>query len=443
MRRIIAAMLAVLAPGVAWGQGTPTFQTLSTTGNAAVGGTLQVGGAGTITGFGTAIGQAPVWTSNSGFPGFAQTQRILLQLQSSAPTDFAVLQVQRTTGFTGGSSAANVSSAVTVATTVGAHDATSEWALVAKCNTFGAAGGNCVPIFAQGLRQPGATDFVWGGIMDAIDQTHLNTALTSAMSGAEIDLRADWADDAANGAKFGGAGVRQLVQLAAHRNTIADTTPFEMSSGIWFTSGTTGAPGSDDHTYFDSLISPAVGVQMRAGLDTRGGVVPTGSTDPLAAVVMAAGQTIDFNGSASLTSNPGGRYLTYGGTKLQYMNAGTEELSVSDVGVTIVGGGSANALTITPASVSTNPIVFDQSGTGGFSFGANNFIRVGQYAPPSGGNMVLGTGSALATNATTGMVRFPTTAGAPTGAAPVGSIVVDTTNSHICALITGTTWHCI
>ena len=42
MRRIIAAMLAVLAPGVAWGQGTPTFQTLTTTGNAAVGGTLSV-----------------------------------------------------------------------------------------------------------------------------------------------------------------------------------------------------------------------------------------------------------------------------------------------------------------------------------------------------------------------------------------------------------------
>ena len=42
MRRIIAAMLAVLAPGVAWGQqGTPTFQTLTTTGNAAVGGTLS------------------------------------------------------------------------------------------------------------------------------------------------------------------------------------------------------------------------------------------------------------------------------------------------------------------------------------------------------------------------------------------------------------------
>lgn len=69
----------------------------------------------------------------------------------------------------------------------------------------------------------------------------------------------------------------------------------------------------------------------------------------------------------------------------------------------------------------------------------NPLISVGG----TGANLLLGSSGALATTATTGFPVVPTSAGPPTGAATVGSIVVDTTNSHVCVLISGTTWHCV
>ena len=62
-----------------------------------------------------------------------------------------------------------------------------------------------------------------------------------------------------------------------------------------------------------------------------------------------------------------------------------------------------------------------------------------------GGNVVLGTGTAIATNATTGMIQVPTMAGTPTGtvgAAGKAALVVDTTNKKICYSIGGGTWTC-
>ena len=340
MRRMLAALLlalAVLAPGVALAQqGTPTFQTLTTTGNAAVGGTLQVGGAGTITGFGTAIGQALGPLANfqgSGHPALLQSDRLIFALSASAPTDFGVIQVQRSTLFTGGTQA-NITGALRVISTIGANDGTQEWNIIGTCSTNGKVNGLCLGGDFQGIRLAGATDAIWGGIMNAIDQTHLNTALTGATLGAEVDIRADWADDASNAAAFGTRGVRKAIQVAVHRNTLADTTPFEVSTGLWFSTGTTGSPGSDANTYYDSLIAPASGVQMRAGLDVRSAVAPTGSTDPVAAVVMSAGTVVDFNGSASLVSNPGGAYLQFrsGTGRLYYNVAGVDMWSVDGSG---------------------------------------------------------------------------------------------------------------
>jgi hypothetical protein len=65
---------------------------------------------------------------------------------------------------------------------------------------------------------------------------------------------------------------------------------------------------------------------------------------------------------------------------------------------------------------------------------------------PQSNSIILGGGSALATTATTGFVKIPTMAGAPTGncggAAGKACLVVDTTNKKICYNITGTTWEC-
>jgi len=63
----------------------------------------------------------------------------------------------------------------------------------------------------------------------------------------------------------------------------------------------------------------------------------------------------------------------------------------------------------------------------------------------SGGNTLVGTGSAIATNATSGFLQLPTMAGAPTGAvgaAGQAAVVIDTTNNKICWSTGGGTWKC-
>ena len=64
---------------------------------------------------------------------------------------------------------------------------------------------------------------------------------------------------------------------------------------------------------------------------------------------------------------------------------------------------------------------------------------------PGGGNIVAGTGAALATNATSGFIQIATMAGAPTGivgAAGKAAVVIDTTNKKICYSTGGGTWEC-
>jgi hypothetical protein len=60
-------------------------------------------------------------------------------------------------------------------------------------------------------------------------------------------------------------------------------------------------------------------------------------------------------------------------------------------------------------------------------------------------NVVVGSGSAIATNATSGFLQLPTMAGAPTGtvgAAGKAAVVIDTTNNKICWSTGGGTWKC-
>lgn len=98
------------------------------------------------------------------------------------------------------------------------------------------------------------------------------------------------------------------------------------------------------------------------------------------------------------------------------------------------GSGILGAFTNNAVGATVNYPVLSPGNSGG-----NSSITLGG----TGGNLILATTGALLTTSTTGFPVIPTSAGAPTGAATVGSIVVDTTNSKICVLISGATWHCI
>ncbi|HZT90216.1 MAG TPA: hypothetical protein VFA12_19775 [Stellaceae bacterium] len=76
---------------------------------------------------------------------------------------------------------------------------------------------------------------------------------------------------------------------------------------------------------------------------------------------------------------------------------------------------------------------------------STSFTAVPLAINPNGGNVRFGTGSALATSATTGFPLIPTMAGAPTGsvgAAGQAAIVIDTADNKLCWSTGGGTWKC-
>jgi hypothetical protein len=273
--------------------------------------------------FGSAIGPL-VNYQGSGFPGYVAPSRLILDRYPTGPNDFTNVQINRTTNFSGGN---NINSAFAVLLNAGAADSTQEWGIIANCTTLGAAGGLCVGGDFQGRRIPGATDPIWGSISDAIDSTDLaSSAGTGAeILGTEVDVEANKADDAKNPSSFGGVGVRKAIQVAITRKDQTDITPMEVSDALWFSFNGT-------NTFYDSLVSGAIGTQTRAALDTRALVVPTGIVNPLSAVVMAAGHVIDFKGPPTRTAAPG-RPLSYSVTDaaLEY-SAGSVTFKFNDKG---------------------------------------------------------------------------------------------------------------
>ena len=85
--------------------------------------------------------------------------------------------------------------------------------------------------------------------------------------------------------------------------------------------------------------------------------------------------------------------------------------------------------------------------TGGISSGVTATLvcqKATQVQIGSGLNTLIGSGSALATSATTGLPLFPTTAGAPTGtvgAAGQSAYIVRTDSHKICHSEGGGTWY--
>lgn len=364
--RTAALVLALAWPGLALGQahpgvGTPNFASMSTDGAIAAGGllsgatlgitgggslagtfigspnfnALSVGGTGPITGFGTGIGQAlgPL-TSRGGFPSLELNGRLIINQAAPNVSNFADVHFRHDGTSVVGGTSATINKTIMVDQTIGSLDGNQNWAMTSSLHSNSTVGGIGVAGYSQSVRNAGSNAWMWGFISEMTDQTGLSSSAVGNPSlSQENDLSTTGVDDAVNPAKFGGFGNRHLTHYVVDRYTGSANN--EVTHGLWF--GT-------NHSYIDSLIGFDIGgiggAQVRQVLDTRGAVPPTGVTDPVAAVRMSAGHIIDFNGGAALTSAPG-RYLTYnsGATKLQYLNAGTEVFSISDIGGGVLASG--------------------------------------------------------------------------------------------------------
>jgi hypothetical protein len=283
---------------------------------------LPLDGGAPVTGttFGTGIGQVPAFVNlkGSGHPGLLLVDRLVLDMALAKDTDFANANLR-------------------LVNTIGAHDQTQNYALQIQSIGNGTDGGLCYAGFLIAQKQAGSSDVTVGLNASARD-FNVGPSSTSGggVIGLELSTGGSRADDAANARAFGGVGVRVGIHLTGIRANASDTTPTEIAHGIWVGASIAGSTGtiSDPYTYFDSLIGFVLGTQVRTALDTRGMIAPTGSADPVSAVTMSAGHIIDFNGSASLVSNPGGAYLQYrtATQRLYYVVAGVDQWSVDASG---------------------------------------------------------------------------------------------------------------
>ena len=302
-------------------------------GNKTVTGPVVFNGALTGTAFGTDIGKilGPLINyQGSNLPGLHLAKRLVLDLATTTPSDFAVLQINRTTTFT--SSASSLNSVLRLSNTVGTNDGTKNWGFAATQTSAGNQGGQNVGAFIQATRSTGGTDFVLGMVSDARDTTGLVSSAGKQVVGFELDVECNRADNGVNGTAIGGVGIRKGLNIVAMRYNGADTTQTEVSHGILLSaSSPSDLTVVDAYTNFQSVLGFAINTQVRNVIDTRGAITPTGSGNPVSAVTMTAGHVIDFNGGASLTSAPG-NYLQYRGGKLYYIVGGVDKLSIDASG---------------------------------------------------------------------------------------------------------------
>lgn len=315
--------------------------------NPVVTGTLTLGGV-AASGFGTGIGQVLgplVNYQGSGLPGLNLSSRLILARLSPALNDFADVQVNRTTTFSGGS-LTNINAAFRVVGSYGAGDATNNWNAVFQAVTVANAGGLTLGSFSTARRDPGGTSGVFGSITNAFDNTGLASAAGAQVVGQEVDVQVQKADTGANGTLFGNVGVRIGTNIVAIRANSADTAQTEVTTGLWFTTATLPLTSTNDaHTNFKSAIGFGINVQTQNALDTRGAIPPAGSSNPVAAVTMSAGHVIDFNGDAALNSNPVNYWMYDASTsKMKYFVGNAAKFSIDNSGNMKVNG------TVTPST---------------------------------------------------------------------------------------------
>lgn len=206
------------------------------------------------------------------------------------------------------------------------------------------------------------------GLWSEVDEVRSTTGLPSSQDGlilpVEIDIFANGLDDLTPQ-----IGRTHLSIVLGQHDTAG--TPVVASCGISFYvfAGSQG--------WWKSCIFASAAAY--AALDTRGASIPTGITNPFAAVRLAQGQIIDFSGfvgPSMLDNTTPGRWLQYtstGTARLRYMSGATELWSIADTGAVTQSGA------LTAASLNGTPIGSTTPSTGTFTtLTANTGANVGQ-----------------------------------------------------------------
>jgi hypothetical protein len=139
-----------------------------------------------------AAGNAPI-----DLPGVVETffqRRKLIKQSQGTSDDYAVLQVQRTASYTGGT-AGNVNAGFRSDVTVGAGVANFEWALVGTVQNS-ATGGENVGVYGQGWKMTSTAGPTWGGTFEGRDTSGASNP-TTGLVGAEVDIFANGTDSSA------------------------------------------------------------------------------------------------------------------------------------------------------------------------------------------------------------------------------------------------------
>jgi len=166
----------------------------------------------------------------------------------------------------------------------------------------------------------------------ASDMQNLPSSTGGTLLGMEIGYHTNGVDDTFNGSAYGNTGTRMGVHLSLSEQNGSGLLPAEISFGIL-------ADGSSN-AIVKSVYALSNSLHGYQAFDARGAVVPSGYTDPYAAVRMTAGQIIDFNGGPNLNS-AAGNYLQYtkaGTTRLRYMVSSSEIFSIADNGLLSISG---------------------------------------------------------------------------------------------------------
>jgi len=258
---------------------------------------------------------------------------------SAAPDMYGVLRVDYTFATGGGNGTSGV---IATPIRVNAQDyaaaVTSMWGVHVAMDSYatGATWPQNVGVSSTVIKH----GFAWlaGMHITATDVQNLASTTGGTLLGMEIGYHTNAADNSANANMFGGFGTREAIHLSMTAQA-GGTFPAVHAAAIHV--------DGDANSITEILLSAGVGLQGYQGLDVRAAVVPSGYTDPYAAVRMADTQAIDFLGGTALNSNAG-RYLQHtssGTARLRYMNATTEEWSVSDAGVVTAAGGLTGVAT--------------------------------------------------------------------------------------------------
>jgi len=176
--------------------------------------------------------------------------------------------------------------------------------------------------------------YVAGAHLTSVEAKNNPSSLTGPLHGIEIAHQANADDDgglaSAPGLRFGfHMSQAQRIPATGTGDPLTDGKPCVFGVGY----GQSNSGGSTTKSAFAAVDSVTYQV-----FDARRATAPSGYTDPVAALRMAQGQIIDFNGAATTTKagwiGPAGSYLQYyANSRLRWVTDGTEVFSIRDDGL--------------------------------------------------------------------------------------------------------------